>query len=135
LADNCLDIFVWSDFALCRLLLEAENVNDEKISRPQRAALRLIRFLYESSSKGKVFQKPIYDGMTYDNQNDKEFAVSGLKTNPHMRCKRLTKPIIAKSQIKEIILGGGQKFISLTQPDPTFEDCIWREYSTTRMAK
>lgn len=85
LADNCLDIFVWSDFALCRLLLESGNSHDEKISRPQRAALRLARFLYELSTKGKVYQKPIYDGMTFDTLNDKEFAVSGKKTNLHMR--------------------------------------------------
>lgn len=122
LEDNCLDIFVWSDFALCRLLLDTENGGDEKISRPQRAALRLARFLYELSTKGKVYQKPIYDGMTYDNLNDKEFAVSGMKTNLHMHCDRLTKPIIEKNQIKEIILGGGQKFLS---PERRFDAIIY----------
>ncbi len=122
LADNCLDIFVWSDFALCRLLLESGNGDDEKISRPQRAALRLARFLYELSTKGKVYQKPIYDGMTFDNLNDKEFAVSGKKTNLHMRCDRLTKPIIEKGQIKDIILGGGQRFLS---PERRFDAIIY----------
>lgn len=122
LAENCLDIFVWSDFALCRLLLDSGNGGDEKISRPQRAALRLARFLYELSTRGKVFQKPIYDGMTFDNLNDKEFAVSGMKTNPHMCCDRLTKPIITKDQIREIILGGGQKFLS---PERRFDAIIY----------
>ncbi len=122
LADNCLDIFVWSDFALCRLLLESGNGGDEKISRPQRAALRLSRFLYELSTKGKVYQKPIYDGMTFDNLNDKEFAVSGKKTNLHMRCSRLTKPVLEKGRIKEIILGGGQKFLS---PERRFDAIIY----------
>jgi len=122
LDENCLDIFVWSDFALCRLLLESGNGDDEKISRPQRSALRLARFLYELSTRGKVYQKPIYDGMTYDNLNDKEFAVSGKKTNLHMRCDRLTKPIIKKDQIKEIILGGGQKFLS---PERRFDAIIY----------
>ncbi len=122
LADNCLDIFVWSDFALCRLLLESGKADDEKISRPQRAALRLSRFLYELSTKGKVYQKPIYDGMTYDNLNDKEFAVSGKKTNPHMRCDRLSKPVVEKGQIREIILGGGQRFLS---PERRFDAIIY----------
>ena len=122
LADNCLDIFVWSDFALCRLLLDSDGGGDEKISRPQRAALRLARFLYELSTKGKVYQKPIYDGMTFDSLNDKEFAVSGVKTNLHMGCDRLTKPIITKGQIKEIILGGGQKFLS---PERRFDAIIY----------
>lgn len=122
LADHCLDIFVWSDFALCRLLLDSAKGDDDKISRPQRAALRLSRFLYEMSTKGKVFQKPIYDGMTFDNQNDKEFAVSGSKTNRHMGCPRLTEPIIKKEQIKEIIRGGGQKFLS---PERRFDAIIY----------
>ncbi|MFZ4525678.1 MAG: HindVP family restriction endonuclease [Chlorobium sp.] len=122
LADNCLDIFVWSDFALCRLLLGSGNGDDEKISRPQRASLRLARFLYELSTKGKVYQKPIYDGMTFDNLNDKEFAISGKKTNLHMRCDRLTRPIIEKGEIKEIILGDGQKFLS---PERRFDAIIY----------
>ena len=121
LADHCLDIFVWSDFALCRLLLDSCKGGGEKISRPQRAALRLARFLYELSTKGKVYQKPIYDGMTFDNLNDKEFAVSGMKTNFHMRCERLTKPIITKDRIKAIILGGGQNFLS---PERRFDAII-----------
>ncbi len=122
LAEHCLDIFVWSDFALCRLLLESGGGDAEKISRPQRAALRLARFLYELSTKGKVYQKPIYDGMNFDNLNDKEFAVSGKKTNTHMRCDRLTKPVIQKGQIKEIILGGGQKFLS---PERRFDAILY----------
>jgi len=122
LAENCLDVFVWSDFALCRLFMDAGRDDGEKISRPLRSALRLSRFLYEVSCKGKVFQKPIYDGMTYDTLNDKEFAVSGAKTNYHMRCSRLTKPIIRKEQIKEIVLGGGQKFLS---PERRFDAIIY----------
>jgi hypothetical protein len=122
LANNCLDIFVWSNFAICRLLIESGRGNDEKISRPQRAALRLARFLYELSTRGKVYQRPIYDGMTFENLNDKEFAVSGKKTNLHMRCDRLTKPIVEKEQIKEIVLGGGQKFLS---PERRFDAIIY----------
>ena len=122
LADNCLDIFVWSDFALCRLLIDSENGSDDKISRPQRAALRLARFLYELSTKEKVYQKPIYDGMTYDNLNDKEFSVSGARTNPKMRCDYLANPRIKKGQIKEIILGGGQRFLS---PERRFDAIIY----------
>jgi len=122
LAENCLDIFVWSDFALCRLLLNSERESSTKISRPQRSALRLSRFLYELATKGKVYQKPIYDGMTYDNLNDKEFAVSGKKTNSFMQCQRLTQPVIMKNQIKEIILGGGQKFLS---PERRFDAIIY----------
>lgn len=123
LAEHCLDIFVWSDFALSRLFFSDPEVNEtERISRPQRTALRLARCLYEIASKGKVYQQPIYDGMTYDTLNDKEFAISGSRTNALMRSPRLTKPIVTKHQIKEIILGGGQKYLS---PERRFDAIIY----------
>jgi len=122
LANNCLDVFVWSDFALSRLFMDFSRESEDSISRPQRSALRLARFLYEISCKGKVYQQPIYDGMTYDTQNDKEFAVAGRKTNPYMRCDRLLKPCITKEEIKNLILGGGQKFLS---PERRFDAILY----------
>ena len=82
LADQCLDIFVWSDFALTRLFMDSALSNQSnKISRQQRAAIRLARFLFEISRTGKIYQEPIYDGMTLGNQTDKEFSSSGNKTH------------------------------------------------------
>jgi len=127
LADNCLDIFVWSDFALARLFMDASgNLEDldAKITRQQRAAFRLARFLYElsNSSNHKVFQEPIYDGMNFGTQNDKAFAISGRKTNSYLRCDRLAKPIVTKKEIKKIVLGGGQKMLS---PERRFDAILY----------
>lgn len=124
LANNCLDIFVWSDFALAHLFLDSARnaANGTTISRQLRAALRLSRFIYERSRNDKVFQAPIYDGMTYDFQNDKEFSIAGTKTRSSMACPRLTQPAVAKSEIKNIILGGGQKFLS---PERRFDAILY----------
>ena len=124
LAENCLDIFVWSDFALTHLFLDsARNPRDlAVISRNARAALRLSRFLYERSKADKVFQAPIYDGMTFDFQNDKEFAISGSRSRELMSCPRLTKPAITKSEIKNIILGNGHKHLS---PERRFDAILY----------
>lgn len=123
LADNCLDIFIWSDFALTRLFMDsALEKEGDKISRQQRAAVRLARFLFEISRTGKVYQEPIYDGMSLGNQTDKEFAISGNKTHAYMKCDRLTKPIIHKKQIKKIIIGGGQKYLS---PERRFDAILF----------
>jgi len=124
LAENCLDIFVWSDFALTHLFLDsARNPRDvNSISRYARAALRLTRFLYERSKADKVFQAPIYDGMTFDNQNDKEFAISGTRSRELMACTRLVKPLITRDEIQNIILGGGQKFLS---PERRFDAILY----------
>lgn len=124
LAENCLDVFVWSDFALTHLFMESArtSLGAQSISRQLRAALRLSRFLYESSGGNKVYQAPIYDGMTYDNQNDKEFAISGTKSRPMMACDRLVKPSIRKDEIKNILLGGGHKFLS---PERRFDAILY----------
>jgi len=124
LAKNCLDIFVWSDFALTHLFLDsARNPRDlNSISRYSRAALRLSRFLYERSKSDKVYQAPIYDGMTFDNQNDKEFAMSGNRTRELMASDRLQKPIITKDEIKKIILGGGHRYLS---PERRFDAILY----------
>ena len=124
LAENCLDIFVWSDFALTHLFLDSarNSLGTASISRQLRAALRLSRFIYESSKSDKVYQAPIYDGMTYENQNDKEFAISGTKSRVLMACDRLIKPAISKSEIKNIILGGGHKYLS---PERRFDAILY----------
>jgi len=134
LADNCLDVFIWSDFALSRLFMDSSKEKDDKISRPQRAALRLTRFLYELSCGIKVFQQPIYDGMTYDTLNDKEFAVSGRKTNAYMRCPRLLKPTVTKAEIKNLILGGGQKYLSpIERRNVELHEVICDYFSTSQL--
>lgn len=124
LADNCLDVFVWTDFSISRLFMDSaiKSTNSSGISRHQRTAVRLSRFLYEVSKNNKVYQQPIYDGMNYDNKNDKEFAVSGAKTNRYMNCSRLTKPLIHKNEIQKIILGGGQKYLS---PERRFDAILY----------
>ena len=123
LAENCLDVFVWTDFAITRLILDSLDDDEPgKITRPQRAAIRLARFLYEASRGDSVFQKPIYDGMTYDTLNDKEFSCPGRKTNAYMSCDRLLKPLVKKLEIKKIVLGGGQKYLS---PERRFDSILF----------
>lgn len=124
LAPDCLDIFVWSDFALSHSFLDSARraVVAGKISRQLRAVLRLTRFLYERSRSEKVYQAPIYDGMTYDWQNDKEFSIAGNRSRAFMTCPRLTQPIIPKLEIKNIILGGGHKHLS---PERRFDAILY----------
>ena len=122
LADNCLDVFVWSDFALSRLMHTSCLDMGNEISRPQRAALRLVRFLYEYVTQGKVYQIPIYDSMLFGNQGDKEFAYRGAQTHKFMTCDRLTRPIVTKSEIRNIVLGGGHKYLS---PERRFDAILF----------
>ncbi len=60
--------------------------------------------------------------MTFDKQSDKEFAISGARSHRSMTCARLTQPLIHKDEVKNIILGGGQKFLS---PERRFDAILY----------
>ena len=114
LVDNCLDIFVWSDYALTHLFLDsAKNaLNHQGISRQLRAALRLSRFIYQSSLNAKVYQAPIFDGMLSDCENGNVISFPMTKLVKYMSCIRLICPAINKNEIKKIVLGGGHKLLT-----------------------
>lgn len=125
LADNCLDVFVWSDLAFTRLFM-SEAMNSPKdptiaVNRPTRALIQLFFMLNEVSVKGTFQSEDIFQKLTYTMKNDKAFSVSGKKTNSIMACDELLKPRITKQEIKNIILGGGQKLLS---PERRFDAAL-----------
>ena len=111
LHDNCFDFFVWSDYAFTRLFVD-NAVGGVGISRRMRTIVWLSRMLYDFSVEGKIDYRQIIDTYTYDTRNDKAFAVGGIVTNPYMKCDQLTKPRIKKTEVRNIILGGGENFLS-----------------------
>lgn len=116
LAKNSFDIFVWTDFAFTQLFLNSVHKDlkgdSPKINRQIRSAIWLIVMLYEFSVNGKVHAEKIIDELSYNTKNDKAFAVSGLLSHPFMKCLELTTPRITTDELKNIILGGGQKLLS-----------------------
>ena len=59
---------------------------------------------------GKIDPQTVNVGFT--RQTGKAFALSGRKTHPYMFCEELLCPRIKKTEIKNIILGQGEKFLS-----------------------
>jgi hypothetical protein len=126
LADDCLDVFVWSNLAFTRLFMtEATRTSPtdrtKAISRPTRALIQLFFMLNEFSVRGAFDPKDILQKLTYTMKNDKAFSVSGSKTNRIMACRELQSPRINKNEIKNIILGGGQKLLS---PERRFDAAL-----------
>lgn len=125
LCENCLDIFIWSDFAFTRLFFDLTKSftksGSETIQRPMRSVVWLAKMLYEFAQTGKINHKLIIDTLTYNTRNDKAFALSGAITRQYMTCAELIKPRITKSEIKHVILGGGQDFLS---PERRFDAII-----------
>ncbi|MDR0507343.1 MAG: HindVP family restriction endonuclease [Dysgonamonadaceae bacterium] len=123
LAENCLDIFVWSNFAFVELIAkELRNQPVIKITRQARTLVWLFKMLYDFSKTGQFYPKQIIDDYSYNTLNDKAFSASGIVTHAFMSCPELTKPRIKASEIKEIILGGGQNLLS---PERRFDAIIF----------
>ncbi len=126
LAENCLDIFVWSDLGFSRLFIDAtkHKLGDENspITRQIRTTLWLFKMLFDFAKSGSIDHAWVIDNMTYNTRNDKAFAVSGQVTNRYMRSQELTTPRIKKSQLREIILNHGHKLLS---PERRFDAIIF----------
>jgi type II restriction enzyme len=124
LADNCLDIFVWSDASFAWFISQLSK-NDHTvthITRQTRTSIWLYKMLLDICINGRCDYKGIIDKLSYNTKNDKAFASAGNVTNPYMSCENLTSPRIKKEEIKKIILGGGQNLLS---PERRFDAIIF----------
>jgi len=122
LAEKCLDIFVWSNFALFTIFFPDNCEEIISISRHTRTMIWLFKMLCDYVKKGHFNGKQIIDELSYNTKNDKAFATSGIKTHRIMMCPELITPRISKDEIKSIILGGGQNLLS---PERRFDAIIY----------
>ncbi|HIF9495201.1 TPA: HindVP family restriction endonuclease [Photobacterium damselae] len=126
LADNCLDIFVWSDVAFTRFIhdiaVASLSIKNPKITRQYRTVIWLFKMLKEYFEYGTFNFKSIIDELSYNIKNDKAFSSQGTVTNKFMSCDSLVSPRIKKDEIKSIILGGGQDLLS---PERRFDAIIY----------
>lgn len=111
LDNNALDIFVWSNFGLSSIFLDSIS-NGKVVNRYERTLVWVIRMLLDFSKNNVVDFKMIIDSITLNTKNDKAFAASGIKTHKYLSGQELIFPRIKKNEIKNIILSGGQYFLS-----------------------
>lgn len=126
LADNCLDVFIWSNFAFTQLFVDVARgeltEGATRITRQVRTIIWLFKMLYDFAKQGQINHHKIIDELSYNTKNDKAFAVNGRITHNYMTCAELKKPRIEKKEIKKIILGGGQNLLS---PERRFDAIIY----------
>ncbi len=124
LAENCLDVFVWSDLAFIRLFAKVAKaeIRENKITRQLRTVIWLFKMLYDFSRDGQVNHARIIDSLSYNTKNDKAFALSGRVTRAFMQGEILSNPRITRDEIKNIILNGGQNLLS---PERRFDAIIF----------
>lgn len=124
LAENCLDLFIWSDVAFLKFNLDICKFTKKTktINRQMRSIIWLVKMLYDYSKDGHFSAETITNEYIYGSRNDKAFAVSGFITNFYMKCPELLKPRIKATEIKNIILGGGEKLLS---PERRFDALVF----------
>lgn len=122
LSENCLDVFVWSDFAFVYFISQIAKHDKNSISRHGRTSVWLYKMLLDICVNRKFNHKEIIDKLSFNLKNDKAFASSGNITNRFMSSENLILPRIKKSEIRNIILGGGQNLLS---PERRFDAIIY----------
>lgn len=121
LAEDCLDVFVWSNLATVQLCVTDVEKPLTTITRAQRAIVWIYKMLFDYSIYGQFDYTRIIKLQSYNTANDKAFALNGQRTFPFLSSPELRHPRIKKQDIKHIILGGGQDFLS---PERRFDAVI-----------
>jgi len=117
---DCLDVFVWSNFALIKLFSKDATASGN-VTRQERSLVWLIKMLLDYTKSGTFNYAQITDNITLGNLNDKAFASNGKATYDFLKCAELTSPRIKSSEINNIILGNG---VDLLSPERRFDAVI-----------
>lgn len=122
LAQHCLDVFVWSDLSILHLFAGFEKRTVKTIGRYERTLVWLLRMLWDYSCKGQFNAEAVIDELSFNTKNDKAFSSNGIMTYPYLKSPHLKEPRIQKTEIKHIILGGGQHLLS---PERRFDAILF----------
>lgn len=114
LSENAFDVFVWSNFALCRAFISKslDSYQKGEVTRMARSTTRLFRVLFELSTKKKIRLEEIYTQMEFGHQTDKEFSMSGMMTKDLIRSENRYNPRLSPSVLAHLIQNGGEKNLS-----------------------
>ena len=123
LAQQCFDIFVWSDVALLKAYMDAaETDNSSGVGRALRECARTLRCINGIVVAGRISYEEVYAGMPLGNLNDKSASFNGRVTLRYMQHPRLQRPAIKRDALRRIILNHGERMLS---PERRFDATIF----------
>lgn len=126
LSDSCLDVFAWSNTGFTKFIHDIAfpitTAKSSKVTRQYRTCVWLYKMLKDYLNEKSFDHEVIIDKLSYNLKNDKAFSCAGNQTNKFMACDSLLHPRIKKSEIKNIILGNGQRLLS---PERRFDAIIF----------
>ncbi len=125
LAENCFDVFVWSDLATVMLSHDlskgAVSPTSRRMIRPLREAIRHICCISKLARDEFVYEE-VYGGMGFGLQTDKSFSISGSNTIKYMKHQRLRFPALRADVLPHVIIDGGERNLS---PERRFDATIY----------
>lgn len=123
MAEDAMDVFVWTDLALTRLFMDSDRRSrDGSPTRPVRCAARLYEMLH-SVAYGEVLDlKELFDRTSYDIPGMREFMVNGRTSVKYMGCPRLSSPAVSSSIIPNL---ASQGFEAMLEPERRFDTSVY----------
>ncbi len=123
MAEDAMDVFVWTDLALTRLFLDSDRRSrDGSPTRPIRCAVRLYEILRGTASGEVLDLKDLFDRTSYDIPGTREFMVNGRTSVRYMGCPRLSSPAVGSSVIPNL---ASQGFEAMLEPERRFDTSVY----------
>lgn len=112
---ECFDVFVWSDYAVTRLFVDAVRESPSPrgtIDRLERTVVWIVKMLRDYATAGTMNPLETTNQYTYGTKNDKACSIPGGKMLRYMASPHLTHPRVGRNEVKDIVLGGGERLLS-----------------------
>lgn len=123
MAEDAMDVFVWTDLALTRLFLDSDRRSrDGSPTRPARCAVRLYEMLRGAASGEVLDLGALFDRTSYDIPGMREFMVNGRTSVRYMGCPRLSSPAVGSSVIPSLASKG---FEAMLEPERRFDTSVY----------
>lgn len=118
LEKNAFETFFWSSHAFSELFIRSIDLMKEQKSkklgfpRKTRSIIWIIRMLCYYAVYNTIPGEDLIHMLAYGNQTDKAFAAGGKITLSFLNSKELINPRVLSSDLKDIILGKGDEYLS-----------------------
>lgn len=131
LDEQCFDIFVWTNFALLVMFLDAaRHRNSREITRAQRSLVWLVKLLFDYSTQRHVARLDTFRDIAFGNQTDKAGAFSGRATITYLQGRYLTSPRIPRTALAQVIDDVGVAYLA---PERRLDAAIYFQARAARI--
>ena len=116
LDEEAFDIFFWSDLAFMQFFTRSARTQisnkENRIGRPARSVIWLVKSLWDYSTQGKVTFERAHSAITFGGQTDKAGAFTGAVSLEMVKCPSFVHPRISRDEYLSIVKPEGIRYLS-----------------------